>query len=202
MSSFYGSGRGQGRKQRTAAARILAGSMNSSVSTPYAPGMRLSDNPGIQLNEFVHNVDFGDFSDSEGEESIRETQEQAYFSPYQHHSFSSGEGGHSSGSTPNVNPERELMITPVRGYEQDGARRSTGNVVALVQKQQDMLQKVIAAQETMTKKQEAIETQLHKLQDNIETLESPESINHSGKRKRTVTLSLSVSVIKLPRQSL
>lgn len=191
--SFYGPRprhrQPQGRRQKTAAARLITGRNSPGPSIQYTPGMRLSDHPSVDVNGVVQSL-----TDSEDEFQGSLDNPTSHGTPYlspQYHVLNNRErGSYSTTSTPTGNPVE--MITPTRPHP--SSEQSRSDMVVLFQKQQELLQKVVTAQETMAKKQEDIEAKLHVLQNEVEKQESPKSTSSSSKRKRTVTLSLSVRV--------
>lgn len=158
-----------------------------SVCSPvqYGPGMLLSDHPDIPNN---------DLSDIENE--LAEPSQQ-YSTPPFHpvDSFHSREIHCSGSRIPSDHDPREQYLTPSRSFNHQESASSRGSsMIVLFQQQQALLQKLMAAQESMTEKQEVIESKLNLLEkDHQERHESGSNSSGNGKRKQIITLSLSVS---------
>lgn len=184
-SNFYGSGSNPRRRQKTAAGRLLAGRLLAEAQSPhqYGPGMYLSDFPCFDASRQV-----AEASDSDDyHEELAGNQGVPRSTP----TFTCGELGHpSTSSSPS---DSAIAITPRRPCQVTG-QSASADMVVLFQKQQTLLQKVLATQESMVKKQEDLETKFISLEKKChETCEPTHTSTRKGKRKRTVSLSLSVS---------
>ena len=161
-----------GGRNRTAAARVLVEAINSQNSPvqQYTPGMRLSDHPGIlNANEVAHAL-----SDSEEDILGDGYSNQEYFSPQLNpvaDSVSNDTGCSSLLSNSCTPTESQLFVTPRRLScqvpNQDAVHQNSETMVVLFQKQQALLQRVLASQQAMTKKQEDIEVKLHTLKEDV-----------------------------------
>lgn len=193
--SFYGTGRSSRTPLRTLSnsRQTVTGGVDPPIDSPpplYEAGMALADilPSGSSASSLSHTSTSG-FQDSYGMDGNESPLDQAYFSRDFIHETE-------------VAP---IQVTPTgrptsaRPHVQT-SRTNNLSVIAMLQQQQTLLQRVLSSQESITQRQQEMDKEINIIKEKLEAgadsavSTSSSSCSSTKKRKRTVSRTLSVSI--------
>ena len=188
---FYGTGRSSRTPLRTLSnsRQTVTGGVDPPIDSPplYEAGMALADilPSGSSASSLSHTSMSG-FQDSYGVDGNESPLDQAYFSRDFIHETE-------------VAPMPTGRPTSARPHVQT-SRTNNLSVIAMLQQQQTLFQRVLSSQESITQRQQEMDKEINIIKEKLEAgadsavSTSSSSFSSTKKRKRTVSRTLSVSI--------